>query len=410
MKNKNSLNWLTPLLLFCSIFLISNAHAGSTLSAGIDHVCAIQEDDTLICWGANDHNQADPPSGTFSEIEVGFYFGCGLKTDGTISCWGQDTTGETSPPPGKFIQVAVGGEHACALPDNGEPICWGANGSSQSSPLPGPFQQLALGDAHSCGLKADGSVECWGNNSDEQSNVAADTFSYIAAGYKTTCGVKTDGVAICWGLAANSYGYLTQIDFAVNGDPDGTAHQSTKEFSICGLKADSSLSCPTMSSVPSGVFSYVATGGHVVRPCHDDCNHSWAKYHYEFSGFACGIRENGLVACWGENHNDRATPPVGVKLKQPSDFTPPSNTYTQADLDKAREQAQKACQANPASCGIDISGEAAAVIGEDLSLHVGKAQYKTLLSTQLLWIELSFFGQNEDGKLLWELTDYGVVE
>jgi len=103
LKNQNSLNWLTPLLLFGSISLIPHAHAGSTLSAGGNHVCAIQEDDTLICWGWNQYNQADPPSGTFSEIEVGFDFGCGLKTDGTISCWGQDTAGETSPPPGQFL-------------------------------------------------------------------------------------------------------------------------------------------------------------------------------------------------------------------------------------------------------------------------------------------------------------------
>ncbi|MEN8215926.1 MAG: RCC1 domain-containing protein [Pseudomonadota bacterium] len=60
----------------------------------MDHVCAIQEDDTLNCWGANDHNQADPPSGTFSEIEAGFHFNCGLKTDGTIACWGRDTAGK----------------------------------------------------------------------------------------------------------------------------------------------------------------------------------------------------------------------------------------------------------------------------------------------------------------------------
>jgi len=411
---KNSLNWLT--LLFCSISLISNAYAGSTLSAGTDHVCAVQEDDTLICWGANDHNQADPPSGTFSEIEVGFYFGCGLKTDGTLTCWGQDTTGETSPPPGQFIQIAVGGNHACALTDAGEPICWGDNTSGQVSYLPGPFQQLALGNNHSCGLTFDGSVECWGSNEHEQSNEKSETFSRIAAGFDTTCGIKTDGAAICWGRTSNSYGFLTQIDFALNGDPDGDANQAVKDFFLCGLKADNSLSCPAMSSVPSGVFSYVTTGGHTIHPCHKRCSGAWAygpSYHYEISGFACGIRENGLVTCWGSNNNDRATPPVGVKLKQPSDFTPPSHPdgYTQADLENARQEAQKACQANPASCGIDISGEvAAAVIGQDLSLHVSKAQYKTLSGTQQLWVELSFIGQNYDGKLLWELTDYGVVE
>jgi hypothetical protein len=338
MKNKNSLKWLTPLLLCGSISLISNVQAGSTLSAGIDHVCAIQEDNTLLCWGANDNNQADPPSGTFSEIEVGLYFGCGLKTDGSLSCWGRDTAGETSPPPGKFIHVAVGGNHACALPDNRVPTCWGANSSSQSSPLPGPFQQLALGDAHSCGLKADGTVECWGLNDHEQSNVEADTFTSIAAGYRTTCGIKTDGVAICWGRTAKSYGYLTQIDFALVA-----CHRCswTAEYLFCGLKADNTLSCPPITSAPSGVFSYVTTGGH-------DGGSSG------FQGFACGIRENGLVACWGANRYDRATPPVGVKVKHiiTPPPPPPPGGCTKADLDKARKEAQNACQANPASCGI----------------------------------------------------------
>lgn len=337
MKNKNSLKWLTPLLLFWSISLISHAQAGSTLSAGRHHVCAIQEDNTLICWGYNHNNQADPPDGTFSEIGAGYYFNCGLKTDGSLSCWGRDTAGETSPPPGKFIHVAVGGNHACALPDNRVPICWGANSSSQSSPLPGPFEQLALGDAHSCGLKADGTVECWGLNDHEQSNVEANTFTSIAAGYRTTCGIKTDGVAICWGRTAKSYGYLTQIDFALRADDS--------EYIFCGLKADSTLSCPPITSAPSGVFSYVTTGGHDTSG------------YDRFYGFACGIRENGLVACWGANSNDRATPPVGVKVKHIiTPPPPPPPACTKSDLNKARnegkQEAQNACKANPAACGI----------------------------------------------------------
>jgi hypothetical protein len=271
-----------------------------------------------------------------------------------------------------FLQVAVGGEHACALPDNGVPVCWGANGSSQSSPLPGPFQQLALGDAHGCGLKIDGTVECWGLNDQGQSNVEADSFTSIVAGYRTTCGIKTDGVAICWGRIAKSYGYLKQIDFALLADPD-----TRDEYIFCGLKADNTLSCPPITSAPSGVFSYVTTGGHQI---------DWSTY-YLFDGFACGIRESGLVACWGENNYNRTTPPVGVTVKHPP-----------------------ICITDPASCHIGVIGEAAAVIEQDLSLHVSRALYKSLTGDQMLWIELRFFGQNEDGKLLWELTDYGEAK
>jgi len=376
--------WLV--FIAVSSLSIPSAYAGGILSAGVDHVCGIKDDSTLICWGDNSQNQADPPDGTFKEVSAGFYFNCALSTEGSIACWGRDTAGETSPPPGKFIQIETGGNHACALAASGAPICWGANASSQVSYPPGPFQQLTLGDAHSCGLKADGTVECWGDGSKGQANIAADTFSSIAAGYKTTCGIKTDGVAICWGKTENSYGYLTQIDFALIGDPDGKGHDDHdgSKYIFCGLKVEQEVVCPspTFDSTPSGRFSYVAVGGHYadITP-----SNKYDVGEYTPHGFACGIRENGVVACWGVNRNDRATPPVGVTLKQPTDFTPPSNT---------------ACS----------NGETVAVIGEDLSLHVSKAQYNTLTGAQILWIDLTFGGQNEQGDLMWILSDYGEVK
>ncbi len=371
--------WLV-LISMSSLLIPAVVYAGNILSAGIDHVCGIKDDSTLICWGDNSQNQADPPDGTFKEVSAGFYFNCALSTEGTVACWGRDTAGETSPPPGQFIQIETGGNHACALAAGGEPICWGANGSSQVSYPPGPFQQLTLGDAHSCGLKADGTVECWGDGTTGQANIAADTFSSIVAGYQTTCGIKTDGVAICWGRTEKSYGYLTQIDHSVSGP--STGHETEGVPLFCGLKADNTLSCPSLDTVPSGVFSYVTTGGRAV--CYDGCGNSVKWQYWRFGGFACGIRENGVVACWGTNHNDRATPPVGVTLKQPTGFTPPSSNT--------------AC-----------SGETV-VISEDLSLHVSKAQYNTLTGSQILWVDLTFGGANEAGDLTWILSDYGEVE
>ena len=215
MTNPNSPKWLTPLLLFYSISLISNAQAGSALSAGSFHACGIKDDSTLICWGYNEYNQANPPEGTFTQVSAGKYFNCALRVDGSIACWGRDTAGETSPPPGHYAQVEAGGEHACALTSDGTPICWGSNSSSQVGFLTSnKFQQLALGYNHSCGLKEDGTIECWGGNSEEQSTAIDDeTFSSILAGYYTTCGIKTDGIVTCCGDNNRNYGYLTQIDF-----------------------------------------------------------------------------------------------------------------------------------------------------------------------------------------------------
>ena len=326
MKNKNSLKWLIPLLLCGSISLISNAQAGSTLSAGYSHVCGIKNDSTLICWGDNEYNQATPPEGTFTQVSAGYQFNCALRVDGSIACWGRDTAGETSPPPSHYVQVEAGGYHACALTSDGTPICWGKNNEGQVSSLTSSkFQQLALGYSHSCALKEDGTIECWGSNSKGQSkDIDDETFSSIVAGYLTTCGIiKTDGIATCWGENNRGYGYLTQIDIDIYAT-----------LLVCGLKTDHTLSCPSMSSVPNDRFTYVASG----------------------SSFGCGIKEDGTVTCWGDNYSGRATPPEKTILRTGSIPPPPPPVCTKSDLNKARnegkQEAQNACKANPASCGI----------------------------------------------------------
>ncbi|MEK8019833.1 MAG: hypothetical protein VSS75_023410 [Candidatus Parabeggiatoa sp.] len=296
---KTTFNWLTWLVLLAvSSLLIPNAYAGNVLSAGTEHVCGIKDDSTLICWGDNQYNQADPPDGTFTQVSAGMNFNCALKTDASLACWGKDTAGETSPPPGQFIQVETGYQHACALGYDGVPICWGNNSSNQVDFLPGPFQQLALGDQHSCGLKIDGTVECWGNNSHGQSTPPAETtFSSIVAGYNTTCGIKTDHIAICWGISNRSYGYLTQIDF-------GLAYNS-----LCGLKTDNTPSCPSMSGVPHDEFTDVTIG---------------ASLSSSNDTFACGIKTDGLAACWGYNAYSQATPPDDVVFMQSAQASKPS--------------------------------------------------------------------------------------
>ena len=412
MAVKTITKWSTWLMFIgMSNLLIPNAYAGSTLSAGSSHVCGIKTDSTLICWGKNAHNQATPPEGTFTQVSAGDDSNCALRTDGTLACWGRDSYGETSPPPGYYKQVETGNYHACALDENGVPKCWGSNGEGKIDSLPGPFQQLTLGYSHSCGFKADGTAECWGKSSEGQTNIPADTtFSSIVAGGFCTCGIKTDGIAICWGKTTKSYGYLTQIDF---------------NSSLCGLKVDNTVSCPSMDYVPSDVFSYVTVGG-------------WA-------GFACGLKTEGLVACWGNNNYGQTTPPKGEDGK-PIVFkhkvTPIPPLFTEAELKAKLNEARQACQADPASCGIQINpdteleqareagrqtaiascqanpaacdivipADIAAAIGTDLSLHVYKMQYQTLIGTSILWADLIFGGQNEQGELIWILRDYGEVK
>ncbi len=86
----------------------------------------------------------------------------------------------------------------------------------------------------------------------------------------------------------------------------------------------------------------------------------------------------------------------------------PICTDTNTDGSTAAGIAQ--CKANPASCGIDISG--GAVTGEtgtvsaNLDIYMPSLNYTTLLGTQNIWVNLNF-SHEESGKFYWTLKDYG---
>jgi alpha-tubulin suppressor-like RCC1 family protein len=74
------------------------------------HSCGVKHDNTLWCWGANDHGtigngydnttysaEPDPVQigdADWSTVGVGSDHTCGLKLDGTIWCWGENNQGQ----------------------------------------------------------------------------------------------------------------------------------------------------------------------------------------------------------------------------------------------------------------------------------------------------------------------------
>ncbi len=64
------------------------------VSRGYDHACALGDDGSISCWGANDVGQASPPaSGRFTAISSGHKGTCALRDDGAVLCWGSFTVG-----------------------------------------------------------------------------------------------------------------------------------------------------------------------------------------------------------------------------------------------------------------------------------------------------------------------------
>jgi alpha-tubulin suppressor-like RCC1 family protein len=136
------------------------------ISAGVAHTCAILNDDTLKCWGANTSGQLgygnsfalSAPSAavvsfengrTVRAVSAGIAHTCVILDDNTVHCWGNNASGQL----GLENDTNVNAPSSTAVnlgKDQSEVALTAAHISSR-------------GD-HSCVILTDGSAKCWGNN------------------------------------------------------------------------------------------------------------------------------------------------------------------------------------------------------------------------------------------------------
>lgn len=174
------------------------------VAAGAEHTCALFNDDAVRCWGFGGHGElgdgktqesAYPTrvknlgTGIRSIGALG-YSTCAVFNDGTVKCWGANWSGQLGD--GTFndsalpvtvtgldhvIQVGGGEDFACAVKDSGEVWCWGYNQFGQAGDNTGtdhtsPVQiagitnaiQVAGNYGAACARLLDGKIKCWGRN------------------------------------------------------------------------------------------------------------------------------------------------------------------------------------------------------------------------------------------------------
>ena len=255
------------------------------VSAGGRHYCALRTDRSAVCWGANEHGQADAPSGTFTAVSAGENHSCGLRTDRSAVCWGANEHGQADAPSGTFTAVSAGENHSCGLRTDRSVVCWGSSLSLFPPSGVFPFAAVSAGGALSCALRADplwvldgtqgGVVVCWDRNGSSLV-VQFERLVTLSVGGAHACGILQGGwvgtSVVCWGN--NSHG---QSDVPSRGLVEVSAGRTHS----CGL-GRGSITCWGNNDygklrAPRGPFTAVSAGGDL----------------------SCGLRVNGAVVCWG---------------------------------------------------------------------------------------------------------------
>jgi alpha-tubulin suppressor-like RCC1 family protein len=242
----------------------SEMKSTKAMDVGTYHVCSIDNESQLYCWGYNGQGQlGDSTTTTKSyptrvteltdtlQVSTSAYHTCALNSEWRVYCWGDNAYGQSGNSVGnnqlspqqitglgdsRPIMVSAGREHACILLENGTIGCLGradlgamGDGSSTEThnvirwpnlPQGKSAISLSSGWRHVCAIFDDFSLYCWGSNNNGQIGNGNKTniftpiqildSSYqvvgVTTGQGTTCSWLRNGSALCWG--DNAYGQI----------------------------------------------------------------------------------------------------------------------------------------------------------------------------------------------------------
>lgn len=297
---------------------------------GRAHSCALLDDQSIRCWGANPFGQlgngsdqitnevVTPQLSGVTQIHAGADITAAVVQGGAaLFIWGTLRRGGDLTPlygPTRFLpdnvdvvtsplqleqvqqarQVTLGSRHACAALANGQAACWGHNDSGQ------------IGRLSTGGTDASPSLHIVPLPAPGGDNVAS-----LSSGDSYTCALRTSGAVACWGSIFQSDlpgARFNLAPFAVPG-LDQAIQLSVGSSSACALRRNGTVACwgeGSLGQLGNGRFSSSDTPVAVANLQNvvllSDAS-TMAGRH------ACALRRDQSVLCWGEGSNS-ATPVV----------------------------------------------------------------------------------------------------
>jgi alpha-tubulin suppressor-like RCC1 family protein len=317
------------------------------LALGDRHSCARDARGFVACWGDNGRGQlgdgtttsrptpmAVPGLAQVEEVDAGRGHTCARLSSREVRCWGENDRGQLgdgtttgSPSPSRAVammptQIAAGGASTCAIDDDGDVRCWGDNGEGQlgrSGSSATVAAVLGLGGAGMQGATVlrsggDGSCarigdtwRCWGDDAHGQLGDGAvgvratPVLASLAAGQdlflgpQRSCAIH-DGALSCWGRSAS--GGIALAATPVDGGPYESVRVAT--HFACALRTDHTVACwgeNLHGELGNGTTTASATP--VVVSGLTDVSDVVVG-----DAFACALHgaaagASGRVACWG---------------------------------------------------------------------------------------------------------------
>ena len=348
----------------------------SGLAAG-GAACARRDDDSIWCWGTNEHGQLargtfgnkelpeNLPGTDWKAVSANAFRSCGVKADGTLWCWGT-FFGDISQEPKQvgassdWATVGVGGNQNCALKSDATLWCWGygsGTGLGENANALEPTQvgsatdweTIVAGWVSTCGIRTGGDLFCWGENDDGQLGTGANDPVYsptqiaagtawvaVAVGDKESCGVTGAGELFCWGdeLGPTPTQVGTETDWTHVAVSNVAASGPRK----CGLRAPGTLHCWGEAPIGDGTFQ------EAPAPVQIGSETTWTSVSVGPFGSCAILKDEGLF-CWGQDVGSNAVGTYG------SDASP---TLVPGTTDMAEVQL-----ANTHVCGRRAGGQAA---------------------------------------------------